>query len=247
MLRAVIIDDEKDARYLLQKQLVKDFGQEIQVVAEAGDCASGVDIIETHHPDLVFLDIQLSDGSGFDLLRQLAHYGFHLVFVTAYDRFAIKAFDFSAIGYLVKPLNAADLRSTIARIQKINEQQKKAATGIKVLIENFSAGKIKKIVVPANDGFTVVQLEQIVFIKSIRNYSEFNLADGTKILTSKSLIVYDKLLTDHGFFRIHQTFLVNLSHVQAYIRSDGGGLKMVTGELLPVARQKKSSLMERFL
>ncbi len=247
MIRAVIIDDERDARYLLQKQLIKDYGEEIQVVAEASSCAEGIEAIETQHPDLVFLDIQLSDGSGFDLLKQLVQHSFHLVFVTAFDRFAIKAFEFSAIGYLVKPLHAPDLKKTIERIRGINDQQKKAGTGIKVLIENFSAGKIKKIVVPAADGFTVVQLEQIVYIKSVRNYSEFHLNDRTKILTSKSLIIYDKLLADHGFFRIHQTFLVNLSHVKAYIRSDGGGLKMDSGELLPVARQKKSSLLDRFL
>lgn len=247
MIRAVIIDDERDARYLLQKQLNKEYGEEVQVVAEAASCAEGVEVIETQHPDLVFLDIQLSDGSGFDLLKQLVHHSFHLVFVTAFDRFAIKAFEFSAIGYLVKPLHALELKKTIERIQGINDQQKKAGTGIKVLIENFSAGKIKKIVVPAADGFTVVQLEQIVYIKSVRNYSEFHLTDRTKIMTSKSLIIYDKLLADHGFFRIHQTFLVNLSHVKAYIRSDGGGLKMDSGELLPVARQKKSGLLDRFL
>lgn len=247
MLKAIIIDDERDARYLLQKQLLKDFAYEIEVVGEAAGCSEGVTLIEAVNPDIVFLDIQLSDGTGFELLEKLSDTSFNLVFVTAYDRFAIKAFEFSAIGYLVKPLNAGELKKTIDRIREHAAQHRKATMGIKVLIENFNAGKIKKIVVPSADGFNVVQLEQISYINSIRNYSEFHLTDGTKIMTSKSLIIYDKLLADHGFFRIHQTYLVNLSHVQAYIRADGGGLKMDTGELLPVARQKKAGLMERFL
>jgi len=247
MLKAVIIDDEQDARYLLRKTLVRHFDQQIEVVAEAESCRSARDLLKTCQPDLVFLDIQLSDGTGFDLLTGWEDPSFQVVFVTAYDRFAIKAIEFSALGYLVKPLNLDDLKSAIDRLLDQKEKQKKQHSGIKVLIENYQAGQIRKIVVPHADGFTIVQLDEIIYVNSIRNYSEFNLAGKTKIVTSKTLILYEKLLADHGFFRIHQTFLVNLAHVRAYVRSEGGVLRMSNGDLLPVARQKKAELMEKFL
>lgn len=246
MIKAVIIDDEKDARYLLHKMLIKKFGEEITVTAEADSCATGVEVIQEHRPDIVFLDIQLTDGTAFDLLNSLDSHSFNLVFVTAYDRFAIKAFEFSAVGYLVKPLNPAELDKAFERIKKLRAESKKAFAGIKVLIENYNAGKIKKIVVPNADGFNIVQLENILYVKSIRNYSEFFLTDKTKIVTSKTLVIYEKLLVDHGFFRIHQTYLINLTHIKSYVRSDGGGVKMISGEILPVARQKKAELLEKF-
>lgn len=247
MIKAVIIDDEQDARYLLRKILVKHFDQEIEIIAEADSCRSAREILNNCHPDLVFLDIQLGDGTGFDLLTQMSEPGFQVVFITAYDRFAIKAIEFSALGYLVKPLNLEELKATMTRLTSQKEKQKRQQSGIKVLVENYQAGQIRKIVVPHADGFTIVQLDEIVYIKSIRNYSEFNLEGKIKILTSKTLILYEKLLAEHGFFRIHQTYLVNLSHVRSYVRSEGGALRMSNGDLLPVARQKKAELMDKFL
>lgn len=247
MLKAIIIDDEADARYLLRKMLIKHFNEEIEVIGEAESCASGIGVLKNLHPDIVFLDVQLGDGTGFELLSNFESLPFHVVFVTAYDRFAIKAFEFSAIGYLVKPINLTELQKVIERIISQKVQLKRNQSGIKVLIENYKAEQVRKIVIPHSDGFSVVLLDDIVFVNSIRNYSEFNFSDKTKLITSKTLIIYEKLLIDHGFFRIHQTYLVNLSHVTSFVRSEGGVLKMSTGELLPVARQKKADLMNRFL
>jgi two-component system LytT family response regulator len=244
MMKAIIIDDEQDARYLLRKALLKDFDKAVEIIAEAEDCSSGLEILKTQHPDVVFLDIQMPDGTGFDLLTQLKDIPFQIVFITAFDKFAIQAFEFSAVGYLMKPLNPKLLQATVQRLLK--SKTKDTFSGIKVLIENYNSGTIKKIVVPHADGFTIVPLEEIIFINSERNYSQFNLVNGKKLLTSKTLALYDKMLVDQGFFRIHQSYLINLTHVKSYVRS-AGGVQMSSGELLPIARHRKAEIMERFI
>jgi len=167
--------------------------------------------------------------------------------VTAFDHFAIKAFEFSAVGYLVKPFKSSDLRKTIDRILESKTETNAQQTPFKILLENYEQTQIRKIVLPNNDGFVVVKLEEIIYVNSVRNYSEFHLISGQKVLTSKPLITYENLLTDQGFFRIHHSYLINLSHLKAFVRSEGGAVKMHNGDLLPVSRQKKGELMDRFL
>lgn len=247
MLKVIIIDDEPDARFLLRKALEGLFSAEIKIVAEADGVKSGLNAIEKHAADLVFLDIKMPDGSGFDLLNKIRDYSFSLVFITAFDHFAIKAFEFSAVGYLVKPFKSADLLATVNRIILSRAENSVTETPFKILPENHEQSQVRKLVLPNNDGFVVVKLEEILYINSERNYSEFYLSNGSKVLTSKALVNYDNLLSDHGFFRIHHSHLVNLSHVKAFVRSEGGAIRMVNNVLLPVSRQKKAELMERFL
>ncbi len=247
MLKVIIIDDEEDARYLLRKALEENFADTIRVVGEADGYKKGVALLESVPCDIAFLDIKMPDGTGFDILKTLLSYSFSVVFITAFDRFAIKAFDFSAVGYMVKPFKMADLTRTIDRIREQREQTERDNTPYKILLETHSEQKIRKIVVPNTDGFTVLLLDEILYINSVRNYSEFHLVGGGRVLTSKSLISYDTLLSDQGFFRIHHSHLINLSHLKAFVRSEGGAVKMINGDLLPVSRQKKGDLMERFL
>ncbi len=247
MLKVIIIDDEPDARFLLKKALAELFSEEIKIVAEAEGVKTGLNAIERHACDLVFLDIKMPDGTGFDLLAKIRDYSFSLVFITAFDHFAIKAFEFSAVGYLVKPFKSADLLATVSRILQSKTVNSITETPFKVLLENHEQSQIRKIVLPNSDGFVVVKLEEILYINSERNYSEFYLINGNKVLTSKALVNYDNLLTAHGFFRIHHSHLVNLSHVKAFVRSEGGAVKMANNDLLPVSRQKKVDFMERFL
>lgn len=190
----------------------------------------------------------MPDGTGFDILNAIENKNFSVVFITAFDRFAIKAFEFSAVGYLVKPFKISNLINTIDRILEQQEKnQKDSSAPYKILLESYSDQKIRKIVVPNNDGFTVVMLDEILYINSVRNYSEFHLSNNTRLLTSKPLINYDTLLSELGFFRIHHSYLINLSHLKAFVRSEGGVVKMINGDLLPVSRQKKSELMDKFL
>lgn len=247
MLKAILIDDEEDARYLLRRALEENFADSVRIVGEADGCKKGIALLESTPCDIAFLDIKMPDGTGFDILKSLSGYSFSVVFITAFDRFAIKAFDFSAVGYMVKPFKTADLTRTIDRIREQREQSERDNTPYKILLETHSEQKIRKIVVPNMDGFTVLMLDEILYINSVRNYSEFNLVGGGRVLTSKSLISYDTLLTDQGFFRIHHSYLINLSHLKAFVRSEGGAVKMINGDLLPVSRHRKSELMEKFL
>lgn len=246
-LRVIIIDDEEDARYLLRKALEENFGDMVQIVGEADGYKKGVSMLQSIPCDVVFLDIKMPDGTGFDVLKTLEDYNFSVVFITAFDRFAIKAFEFSAVGYLVKPFKISDLNKTIERIISQKDKNSKEISQFKILLESYSEQKIRKIVVPNTDGFTVLMLDEILYINSVRNYSEFRLINNTHVLTSKPLITYDTLLSEQGFFRIHHSYLINLSHLKAFVRSEGGAVKMVNGDLLPVSRQKKSELMDRFL
>ncbi|MBP6619209.1 MAG: response regulator transcription factor [Leadbetterella sp.] len=247
MLKIIIIDDEEDARFLLKRAIEDHFGEITKVVGEADNCKKGLDLIQNTVFDLLFLDIKMPDGTGFDLLNKLDSKDFSVVFVTAFDHFAIKAFEFSAVGYLVKPFKSSDLRKTIDRILESKTETNAQQTPFKILLENYEQTQIRKIVLPNNDGFVVVKLEEIIYVNSVRNYSEFHLISGQKVLTSKPLITYENLLTDQGFFRIHHSYLINLSHLKAFVRSEGGAVKMHNGDLLPVSRQKKGELMERFL
>ncbi|MFN3850405.1 MAG: LytR/AlgR family response regulator transcription factor [Spirosomataceae bacterium] len=247
MLKVIIIDDEEDARYLLRKALEENFRDSVQIVGEADGFKKGVALLQSVPCDVAFLDIKMPDGTGFDILKTLEDYSFSVVFITAFDRFAIKAFEFSAVGYLVKPFKTSDLTKTIERIINQREKNSKESAPFKILLESYSEQKIRKIVVPNADGFTVVMLEEILYINSVRNYSEFHLVNNTRVLTSKPLINYDSLLSEQGFFRIHHSYLVNLSHLKAFVRSEGGAVKMANGDLLPVSRQKKSELMDKFL
>lgn len=247
MLKVIIIDDEEDARYLLRKALEENFGEAVQIVGEADGFKKGVALLQSVPCDIVFLDVKMPDGTGFDILKTLDDYNFSVVFITAFDRFAIKAFEFSAVGYLVKPFKTSDLTKTIERIINQREKNSKESAPFKILLESYSEQKIRKIVVPNTDGFTVVMLDEILYINSVRNYSEFHLINNSRVLTSKPLINYDTLLSEQGFFRIHHSYLINLSHLKAFVRSEGGAVKMLNGDLLPVSRQKKSELMDKFL
>jgi two-component system, LytTR family, response regulator len=246
-LSTIIIDDEEDARYLLRKALEENFADKIKIVGEADGYKKGLALLQSTPCDVAFLDIKMPDGTGFDILKSLDNYDFSVVFITAFDKFAIKAFDFSAVGYLVKPFKISDLGKTIDRIIEHRSRDEKDNAPFKILLESYSEQKIRKIVVPNTDGFTVLLLDEILYVNSVRNYSEFHLTNNQRVLTSKPLISYDSLLSEQGFFRIHHSYLINLTHLKAFVRSEGGAVKMINGDLLPVSRQKKSELMDRFL
>jgi two-component system LytT family response regulator len=249
MLRAVIIDDEKNARFLLSDLLTRHFAERVSIVGEANDVDTGLLAIEKLQPDVVFLDIKMQKGTGFDLLQALPAIEFEAVFVTAYDNFAIKAFEFAAIGYLLKPVKSVDLRNVIERIEKQSRRTKEATEQrVKVLIDNYSdqPGKLKRIVISNMEGFKVVDMEDIIRLEASSNYTTFILSKDRKIVVSKTLGEYEELLNDHGFFRIHQSHIVNLRHVEAYHKTDGGQVQMSDGALLTISRNRKASFMRRF-
>lgn len=247
MIEAIIIDDEQDARFMIRNLLDRYFNDKITVVAEADDVPVAVEIIKKYKPALVFIDIKMHQGTGFDVLEQLDKIDFEVIFVTAYDQFAVKAFQFSAVGYLMKPIKISELKSVVARVEeKVN--QKKTNTRMKVLIENYGDDRqIKKLVVSSMSGFKVFSIEEIIRIEGDGNYSNFVTMNEKKVTSSKTLGEYESLLTEFGFFRIHQSTLINLRHVRGYSRGENCEVEMTDGASLSVSRHRKAAFVKYFI
>lgn len=248
MIKAVIIDDEARARNLLKGLVEKQFPDRIKVIGDADDIQSGIKMITELKPDLVFLDIQMHEGTGFDLLKQLPEVNFEVIFVTAYDQFAVEAFKFSAFGYLLKPIRTTELNETIERLEKhLKQLREETDKRFRVLIENYGDDrKIKKLVITGVDGFKVLPMEDIIRLEGDRNYTNFILTEKSRVTTSKSLGEYEEMLNDHGFFRVHQSTIINLRHVKGYFKGDGGKVEMTDGEEVQVSRHRKQGLLDRF-
>ena len=247
MNRIVIIDDEKQARQTTIS-LLKRLQFPFDLVGEGWDIHSAVKAIQESQPDLIFLDIQLKDGNGFQVLDQISAVETQVVFITAYDQHAIQAFQLSAFGYLLKPIDIEALTVVLEKFKKHQAlQQQHLATRTKILIEHFDTGQVKKIVLQNIHGFKVVNLDQILYLKGEVNYTRFFLEDGTVILTSRTLKEYGMSLLDFGFFRIHQSYLVNLSKVIEYIKGEGGMVVMKNGDQLTLSRRRKQAFIKNFI
>ena len=248
MIKAIIIDDEKDARFIL-RSLVEKHLSNITIVAEADGVETGEEIIKTHNPDLVFLDIQMRTGTGFDLLNKLGNVNFEVIFITAYNQYAVDAFKFSAFGYLLKPIKTRELKDVVGKLEnRLKSQQKGVNQRLKVLVENYgNEGEIQKLIINNVEGFQVVKINQIIRLEGDRNYTHFILEGNKKITTSKNIGEYEQLLNDYGFFRIHQSTIISLRHVTAYQKGDGGMVEMTDGKSVKVSRYRKEEFLKRFL
>lgn len=247
--KTVIIDDEESARGTL-KTILSRYFKEIEVVGEGSNVASGFETINSVKPELVFLDIKMPDGTGFDLLNKIDNIDFEVVFTTAYDNYAIKAFQASAMGYLLKPIDIDELGTVLEKIKKVlSGPTKGKSRRLQVLMENYGGreGQIKKLVIPNIDGYEVVEIHDLVRCEGERNYTKFILDNGKKILASKTLKEYEELLVEHGFFRIHKSHLVNLHHVKRYLKTDGGTVEMTDGSSLQLSREKKEAFARKFM
>ncbi|MEZ4828731.1 MAG: LytTR family DNA-binding domain-containing protein [Bacteroidia bacterium] len=248
MIRSVIIDDEWQARKVLRNLLASDFPH-VEVVGEGDDIDTGMEAIRTWQPDLVFLDIQLKTGTGFELLTRLGEEDIEVIFVTAYDNYALTAFQFAAFGYLLKPLRLSELQRVLLRFeeqQRLKQQARQER--IRVLIESYEdSGQVKKLIVQHVNGFQVIPLQEIVYLKGEDNYTRFILEKGEQALVSKTLKDYEQLLSDFGFYRIHQSYIVNLRHIREYAKGEGGTVTMFNHDELPVSRRKKAGFLKKFL
>ncbi len=247
MIKAVLIDDEADARFVLQSMLKTYFDSEVQVMNQADDVNAGIEIIDGLKPDVVFLDIRMREGTGFDVLEKVNWKDFEVVFVTAFDQYAVKAFQFSAMGYLMKPVRLKELRRVISMLKEKNEKTKHSAgTRLKVLIDNYGVDKkIHKLVIPNVEGFKVVSIDKIIRLEGERNYTDFILLSGKKITSSKTLGDYQDLLSDFGFFRAHQSTIVNLRYVAGYNKGERL-IEMIDGSNIALSRHRKNEFIDKF-
>ena len=244
-MKIAIIDDEDDARYLLRDALEKKYSTYIDVIVEVDSVANGIKLLNRQKIDLLFLDIQLQDGTGFDLLEQVAETPSKIVFVTAYDDFALKAFEFYAFAYLVKPFKQSRLDEVMDRI--LNDIEHHSDANLEMISSAYKSNHLEKIVIPELDGFQVVQTQNVLYLRSDNNYSEFYLEDGSKIISSRTLKEYEKLLEHNGFFRIHRSYLINISKVKGYTSNDGGYVKVGEAIEIPIGRRKLAQFRKIFL
>ncbi len=249
MIRAVIIDDEADARFVLRKKLETDFSDILKIVGEADSVAEGIEVLSTSDPDLVFLDIKMRDGNGFDILQALSDPAFEVIFVTAYDNFAVKAFQFSAFGYIMKPVKSTELQNVVNNyLDKRAILKESSARRIKVLTENFGGEhKVSKLVIAHMEGFKVLEMADIIRLEGDGNYTNIILANSKKETSTKNLGQYEELLNDFGFFRTHQSTLVNLQHVTGFVKGGGGQVEMSDGTLVKLSRYRKTDFVKRFV
>ena len=248
MITAIVIDDDANLRNGL-KSLLATYAPEIDVIGEADSVKTGVLIIQALQPQVVFMDIQLGDGNGFDILEQLADKNgkstSHIIFVTAYEEYAIKAFRFSALDFLLKPIDPEELEKVIGKIKQVVEKKDNYAH-IDLLLENIrkKVDNFKRIALSTSDGIHLFEISDIIRCESEDNYTKFYLKNSKPVLISKTLKEYEELLTEHGFERIHQSHLINLTYLKSYIKRDGGYVVMSDNSNLPISQRKKDRLQE---
>ncbi len=247
MIRTVIIDDEIYACEHL-KDLLASYCPEIKIVGVAHDVASGIEIIEKQEPKLVLLDIQLPDGTGFDLIKKLDTVTFGVIFITGFSEFAIEAFKFSAIHYLLKPVEPNELILAIKRVEE-GLFRENIESRLKSLFYNLQSNTngSKKVVLNTSANLFVVNSEEIVMCHSEKNYTEFYLADGQKVTVSKTIKDYDELLSGYGFFRVHKQFLININHIKSFDKTGAGQVHMTGKNIAPVSARKRDQLLELFI
>lgn len=242
MLHALIIDDEDHIRDSLRKLLARHCPQ-VAVAGEADGVSTGLTAIRSLHPDLVLLDIQMADGTGFDLLNALESIEFKIIFVTAFDQFAIQAFKFSAVDYLLKPVNPESLADAVNRADHlIQEHHNLQVQALKDNLKNLDTQR-KKIVLRTTENIYLLDLHDIITCESDDNYSRFHTREGEKILVSKTLKEYEEMLNGWGFFRVHKSFLINLAHIKRFEKQEGGYIVLTNDIKIPVASRKRDEVM----
>jgi two-component system LytT family response regulator len=244
MLKAIIIDDEPDCVKLLALQL-KMYCPQVQVIAECTSSETGLLKIKELQPDIVFLDIEMPVMNGFQILEKLGQINFSLVFVTAYDQFAVKAFRFNALDYLLKPIDGKDLKVAVEKAL----QQKPNSEQLHLMKQQFQVGEkyhLEKIALPYQNGVTFTEIKNVLYCESDNNYTRIYVVGGQQYLISKTLGDIQEVLEEKNFLRVHRQYLVNLDHIKKYVKGEGNYLIMSNECNIPVARNKKEKLVERF-
>lgn len=241
-INTVIIDDEEKSRQTL-RQMLSLFCENVQIIGEAKDVRTGVELLSIVKPDLVFLDIKMPDGNGFDLLKKLEKRSFNLVFTTAYDQYAIKAFKFNAIDYLLKPIDTDELKTAVKKAEN-NPVTNEA--NVDNLIHNINDSKKEeqKIILSTSEGMHIIKVKNIIRCQADDYYTNFYLNDGRKIMLSKTLKENEELLAEYNFIRPHRSHLVNIAYIKKYVKSDGGYIVLADGTQIPVSRRKKDVMVE---
>ncbi len=247
-ITAVLVDDEEKCLHMLEWEL-NQYCPNVQIVAKCTSSKDGLLAIQQNNPDVVFLDIEMPYMNGFEMLERLPNPSFEVVFTTAYDQFAVRAFKLSAIDYLLKPIVTEDLKNAVEKIKKkksLGADQKQ----LEILFSEINRGnkplKVSRIALPTMEGLIFLQIDQIVYCKSDGSYTKVFLQDDKSLLISRTLKELEDMLSNQLFFRVHNSFLINLNCIRKYVKSDGGYLIMSNGDRAKVSRSKKDELISFF-
>lgn len=245
-IKAVLVDDEKNNRIALHK-LIEKFCPQVTVIAECDSVDSTINTIESQSADVVFLDVEMPGKNGFDLL---AHYNYHcpfdVIFTTAYSQYAVKAIQFSALDYLLKPVDPEDLVRAVHKlsIKKSEEIKNKQYELLEQRINNKDLSK-KHLAISTLEGIYFATLDEIIHVDADSSYTKIYITTGEKIMSSKPLKYFEELLEDYDFVRVHQSHIINLKHIRRYVRGDGGQVIMMNGTEIEVSRRKKDDLLAK--
>lgn len=238
-LKTLIVDDELDAVDFISS-IISEYCPALEVVARAYNVVQAADAINHTRPDLLFLDVEMPNGTGFDLLTRFPDKDFDVIFITAFNHYAIKAIRFSAIDYILKPININEFIEAVGKVvKKRQERSSKGNEGLQVLMENLRSALPSRLAIPTADGMEYLNPKDVIRIEADRSYTWFYLNGGRKILVSKHLKEFQELLGDRYFFRSHNSYLVNLKYVKKFIRRDGGFIEMNDGAMIPLSRNRK--------
>lgn len=247
MLKAIVVDDEQHCVDRLIK-LLSYYKEEIKLVAHCYSLEEAKNKIESVSPDIVFLDVHLNEETGFDLLAQLKDINFEVIFTTAFDTYAVEAFRFSALDYLLKPVDEEEFKKTIQKIKE-KENLKDTSKKLEVLFHNFEnkVGRLKKVAIPTLEGLILLVVDDIQRLQSDGNYTDIFLASGKKITATKTLKFFEKILETNNFFRIHKSHFINMSYLEKYVKGKGGYVVMRDGFNIEVAVRRKEELLKRIM
>lgn len=246
MIQCILVDDERNALEMME-WLLKTYCPQVQILDMCNSAEAGIAAIKKHRPDVVFLDIEMPKMNGFDMLEQFDKLFFDVVFCTAYDQFAIKAFHYSALNYLLKPVDPDDLKATIKRI----EEKKSVPTReqFALLLQNIQhppKATPQRIALSTGDGLIFIPTNDIIYCEAESNYTTVVLAGGKKVVVSKVLKEIDEALAGPDFYRVHSSFLINLNHIKKFVRVDGGYIIMDNDATINISRSRRQEFMEMF-
>lgn len=244
-MRVIIVDDEQSARMTLIS-ILHEFFKDVEVIAEADTPNKAIELIDAKNPDLVFLDIQMQNGTGFDVLEAFTKPTFQVIFISAHKQHAFDSFRFNASDYLLKPVRIKDLRTALEKIRESLKGQPEPVAS-PMLRQLSIEQQNMQLIIPEFDGFSVLRLSEIIHCDGSRNYTDFHMIDDRKVTATKGLKEFEDLLLNYSFIRIHKSHLINLYQMSSYARGRGGEVTMRNGLVLPVSRILKDPLIELFL
>lgn|SRR5690606_26862639 len=242
MLRAILIDDDESNLSSLREK-ISNHCKQVNIISCCDNPEDAIRIIDEQKPDLVFLDIEMPQMNGFVMLQQLTYKDFELVFVTAYDHYAIKAIRSCALDYLVKPVEIEELKRAVAAAEE-TKQQTPASSQLDLLIAHLQKKQTKLLTIPTSDGLQIIAIEDIIYLEASDNYSNIFLSNNQKYLASRTLKDFEELLPEDTFVRIHHSTIINKYFVDKYIRGEGGQVVMRNGNTLDVSKRRKPAFLQ---